>query len=114
VCEVENRFALQALADLLNQTLPARNYQLVHVDSGRDQRGIDTAFLFDAKQFTAKMDELFSHWVMRQTGTRDITQITFVALSGKELVMLANHWPSRSSATGNGPEYSAGVPGDGG
>ncbi|MBU1362529.1 MAG: endonuclease [Gammaproteobacteria bacterium] len=108
VCEVENRYALQALADQLNAALPARNYQLVHVDSGRDQRGIDTAFLFDAKQFTAKMDELFSHWVMRQTGTRDITQITFVAPSGKALVMLANHWPSRSSAVGNGPEYSSG------
>jgi endonuclease/exonuclease/phosphatase family metal-dependent hydrolase len=108
VCEVENRFVLQALADQLNQALPARNYQLVHVDSARDQRGIDTAFLFDANQFTAKMDELFSHWVMRQTGTRDITQITFVAHSGKQLVMLANHWPSRSSSTGDGAEYSAG------
>jgi predicted extracellular nuclease len=108
VCEVENRFALQALADQINQTLPTRNYQLIHVDSVRDQRGIDTAFLFDANQFTAKMDELFSHWVMRQTGTRDITQITFVSLSGKELVMLANHWPSRSSSTGNGAEYSSG------
>jgi endonuclease/exonuclease/phosphatase family metal-dependent hydrolase len=108
VCEVENRFALQSLADQLNQALPARNYQLVHVDSTRDQRGIDTAFLFDANQFTAKMDELFSHWVMRQTGTRDITQITFVAPSGKQLVMLANHWPSRSSSAGEGAEYSAG------
>ena len=108
VCEVENRYALQALADHLNQLLPARNYQLVHVDSARDQRGVDTAFLFDANQFTAKMDELFSHWVMRQTGTRDITQITFVAPSGKQLVMLANHWPSRSSSTGDGAEYSSG------
>lgn len=108
VCEVENRYALQALADRLNQALPERNYQLVHVDSARDQRGIDTAFVFDARQFTAKMDELFSHWVMRQTGTRDITQITFVAPSGKEVVLLANHWPSRSSSTGDGPEYSSG------
>jgi endonuclease/exonuclease/phosphatase family metal-dependent hydrolase len=108
VCEVENRFVLQALADLLNQALPARNYQLVHVDSARDQRGVDTAFLFDAHQFSARMDELFSHWVMRQTGTRDITQITFAAPSGKELVLLANHWPSRSSSTGDGPEYSSG------
>ncbi len=108
VCEVENRYALQTLADQLNQALPGRSYQLIHVDSARDQRGIDTAFLYDAKQFTAKLDELFSHWVMRQTGTRDITQITFVAPSGKQLVMLANHWPSRSSAIGDGAEYSSG------
>jgi predicted extracellular nuclease len=92
----------------LNQALPARRYELVHVDSTRDQRGIDTAFLFDVAQFAAKRSELFSHWVMRRTGTRDITQITFVTPAGGEIVMLANHWPSRSSSTGDGPEYSAG------
>lgn len=108
VCEVENQFALQALADGLNRVLPDRRYELVHVDSASDQRGIDTAFLFDAKQISAKRDELFSHWVMRRTGTRDITQITFVTAAGKELVALANHWPSRSSSAGDGPEYSAG------
>jgi predicted extracellular nuclease len=108
VCEVENQFALQALADALNEALPARRYELVHVDAVREQRGIDTAFLFDAKQLTANRDELFSHWVMRRTGTRDITQITFVTASGKQIVALANHWPSRSSSAGEGPEYSAG------
>lgn len=108
VCEVENQFALQTLADGLNQALPGRQYELVHVDAVHEQRGIDTAFLFDAKQLTANRNELFSHWVMRRTGTRDITQITFVTASGKQIVALANHWPSRSSAAGNGSEYSAG------
>lgn len=108
VCEVENRFALQALADALNKALPQRRYELVHADSSRDQRGIDTAFLYDSAAVTARMDELFSHWVMRSTGTRDITQITFVTASGKEIVALANHWPSRSGEAGQGPEYSSG------
>jgi len=108
VCEVENQFALQALADALNVALPARQYELVHVDAAQEQRGIDTAFLFDANQLTANRSELFSHWVMRRTGTRDITQITFVTAAGKQIVALANHWPSRSSSTGDGPEYSAG------
>jgi predicted extracellular nuclease len=108
VCEVENGFALQALADALNAALPARRYEAVHVDSTRDQRGIDTAFLFDAAVVSAKRSELFSHWVMRRTGTRDITQVTFVTPAGGEIVLLANHWPSRSSSTGDGPEYSAG------
>lgn len=108
VCEVENAFALQALADALNRALPARRYELVHVDSTRDQRGIDTAFLFDANGVSANRNELFSHWVMRRTGTRDITQVTFVTPTGGEIVLLANHWPSRSSSTGDGPEYSAG------
>lgn len=108
VCEVENRFALQSLADSLNQALPQRRYQLVHADSTRDQRGIDTAFIYDSATLTAKLDELFSHWVMRSTGTRDITQITFVTASGKQLVAMANHWPSRSGEPGQGPEYSSG------
>ncbi len=108
VCEVENAFVLQALADALNLALPERRYEPLHVDSASDQRGIDTAFLFDANQVSARRDELFSHWVMRRTGTRDITQVTFVTAAGQELVALANHWPSRSSAAGDGPEYSAG------
>jgi predicted extracellular nuclease len=108
VCEVENSFALQALADELNRLLPTRHFELVHVDSASDQRGIDTAFLFDALRVSARRDELFSHWVLRRTGTRDITQITFELGAGRQLVVLANHWPSRASSTGNGPEYSAG------
>ena len=108
VCEVENRFALQALADELNRLLPARRYELVHVDSASDQRGIDTAFLFDAQRVSARRDELFSHWVLRRTGTRDITQITFELDAGRQLVALGNHWPSRASSAGNGAEHSAG------
>lgn len=108
VCEVENRFALQALADRLNALQPGRSYQLVHFDSTRDQRGIDTAFIFDANVLSTNPQELFSHWVMRRTGTRDITQATFITQAGRELIALANHWPSRSAAKGRGPEYSAG------
>lgn len=108
VCEVENRFALQALADALNQLLPARAYQIVHVDSTRDKRGIDTAFVFDSQTLTPNLQELFSHWVMRRTGTRDITQATFATQAGRELIALVNHWPSRSAPRGAGPEYSSG------
>jgi len=106
VCEVENRFALQSVADRLNALLPERRYDLVHVDSTRDRRGIDTAFLFDANVLAVNAGEIFSHWVMRRTGTRDITQATFVTRAGHELIALANHWPSRSG--GDGPERSAG------
>lgn len=108
VCEVENRFALQALADRLNELRSARAYRIVHVDAVREQRGIDTAFVFDSRRLTAKLEELFSHWVMRRTGTRDITQCTFVTQAGHELIALANHWPSRSAPPGSGPQYSAG------
>jgi predicted extracellular nuclease len=108
VCEVENRFALQALADQLNALRQNRRYQIVHVDSTRDQRGIDTAFVVDSNVLSTNPQELFSHWVMRRTGTRDITQATFITQAGNELIALANHWPSRSAPAGRGPQYSAG------
>jgi predicted extracellular nuclease len=96
VCEVENRFCLDALAAALNQRLPARRYDVVHADSTKDQRGIDTAFIYDAKTLTPDPATIFSHFVMRRTGTRDITQVTFTTTAGNEFVALCNHWPSRS------------------
>ena len=108
VCEVENRFALETLATRLNALLPGRAYGVVHADAERDQRGIDTAFIHDTRRLTANLDEFFSHWVMRRTGTRDISQCTFVTAAGNELVALANHWPSRSAPPGAGSQYSAG------
>jgi hypothetical protein len=47
VCEVENRFVLDALATNVNLRLPARTYQVVHADTV-DERGIDVAFLHDS------------------------------------------------------------------
>lgn len=96
VCEVENRFVLEKLVEALAGKVPNRDYQLVHADAERDQRGIDTAFLFDANRLSVNEEEVFSHFVMRRTGTRDITQATFSTASGNEFVAMANHWPSRS------------------
>jgi endonuclease/exonuclease/phosphatase family metal-dependent hydrolase len=99
VCEVENRFVLEALAQRLNQLLPARRYAPVHADASRDQRGVDTAFLFDSARYRHDPASLFSYFVMRRTGTRDITQATFRTEAGRDLVLLCNHWPSRSGGT---------------
>jgi predicted extracellular nuclease len=96
VAEVENRFCMEALRDALNAALPARAYDVVHVDATRDQRGIDTAFVYDTRRLTVDPAAIFSHFVLRRTGTRDITQATFATASGNELIALANHWPSRS------------------
>jgi endonuclease/exonuclease/phosphatase family metal-dependent hydrolase len=96
VCEVEHRFCLDALVARVHELLPARRYGVVHVDSTRDQRGIDTAFLYDTLLLEVDPAAIFSHWVMRRTGTRDITQATFRTLAGRDLIALVNHWPSRS------------------
>ncbi|MGW8370234.1 MAG: endonuclease/exonuclease/phosphatase family protein [Gammaproteobacteria bacterium] len=96
ICEVENRFVLDELVALLNPAT-GRNYDVVHADSQADHRGIDTGFIYDADVFDVVPNTLFSHFVMRRTGTRDITQITFRSVAGgHEIVALANHWPSRS------------------
>jgi hypothetical protein len=96
VCEVENHFVLDALVGEINSRWPARRYGVVHADSTQDHRGIDTAFIFDQNRFTVDPSTVFSHFVMRRTGTRDITQATFRAHTGPELIALCNHWPSRS------------------
>lgn len=98
VCEVENRFVLEALVTEINGILTTRKYAVVHADNTRDQRGIDTAFIFDQNRFTVDPASIFSHFVMRRTGTRDITQATFQASNGRQIVALCNHWPARGGA----------------
>jgi len=96
VCEVENAFVLEQLCSALNSKLPARDYLVAHADNTKDQRGIDTAFIYDAAIYSVDPTTIFSHFVMRRTGTRDISQATFTTQAGNELVALCNHWPSRS------------------
>jgi Endonuclease/Exonuclease/phosphatase family len=92
VCEVENLAVLQrltgALADL------GRNYQIAHHDTS-DNRGIDVAFLYDATLFTAA--EQFSHVIVKRTATRDLFQVNFRTAANRLLVVIGNHWPSRSA-----------------
>lgn len=105
VCEVENRFVLDQLLALLNPAT-GRNYAVVHADSEADHRGIDTAFIYDTNVFQVVPNTLFNHFVLRRTGTRDITQVTFrSAAGGHDIVAFSNHWPSRS---GGAPATSAG------
>ncbi len=99
VCEVENDFVLQQMTSQMNAQMGNRDYGVVHVDATQDQRGIDTAFIYDCLQYKIDPDAVFSHFVMRRTGTRDITQVTFTTESGHDLIALCNHWPSRSGGT---------------
>lgn len=110
VCEVENRFVLERLCERLNAALPRRQYVPVHVDNSRDGRGIDTAFLVDRRRLSHNPATLFSHFVMRRTGTRDISQATFTTKAGRDLVVLCNHWPSRTGGTyeSRGYRFTAG------
>lgn len=96
VCEVENAFVLGRLSARLNELMLGRDYTFVHAESERDRRGIDTAFLFDSAMYSVDPELIFSHFVIRRTGTRDILQATFKTTMGNDLIVMANHWPSRS------------------
>lgn len=95
VCEVENRFVLDLLADALAGQPGGRRYSVVHADT-RDARGIDVAFLYDPALLTAPADQVFFHVVMRRNATRDIVQVNFRTHRDRTWTVFGNHWPSRS------------------
>ncbi len=107
-CEVENRYVV----DLLVQSLAplGRNYQVVHHDSP-DKRGIDIAFIYDGNLFEVPeplVDNVFSHFVLRRTATRDILQVTFKTKGHQhEMIVMGNHWPSRSGGEAESDAYRA-------
>jgi endonuclease/exonuclease/phosphatase family metal-dependent hydrolase len=92
VCEVENERVLGLLVDTLD--LPGRFYHVAHADTS-DERGIDVAVLFDGALFEKR--EQFSRVILKRNATRDLFQVTLRTLaSGREIVLIGNHWPSRS------------------
>jgi predicted extracellular nuclease len=95
VCEVENRFVLDLLVDVLRNRLPGRRYGIVHADTD-DARGIDVAFIYNLDLLEAPADEVFFHVVMRRNATREIVQVNFRTSRGRTWTVFGNHWPSRS------------------
>jgi predicted extracellular nuclease len=91
VCEVENEFVMDLLVQALEPL--GRNYAVIHHDT-EDRRGIDVAFIYDKDLFD--VDAVFDHFVMRRTATRNLLQVNFKTKQGRMLVIVGNHWPSRS------------------
>lgn len=94
ICEIENRHVLELLIQKLN--LPSRNYDIIHAD-GTDNRGIDVAFIYDRSKYTYNANEFFQHAILKRYATREIIQTTLRTEKGNELVLVGNHWPSRSA-----------------
>jgi endonuclease/exonuclease/phosphatase family metal-dependent hydrolase len=92
LCEAESRHVLEQLAGRLT----SRHYAIIHADT-KDNRGIDVAFLYDTVKFRTKKSETFFHVVIKRSATRDLVQVNFtVKATGRRLVLVGNHWPSRS------------------
>jgi predicted extracellular nuclease len=100
VCEVENDHVLQLLLNALN--IPDRNYDVEHHDMS-DKRGIDVAFIYDRNSFTAEAQ--FSHYIIKRSATRDLFQVNFRSAGNNLLVLIGNHWPSRSAGQYSSEPY---------
>jgi hypothetical protein len=91
VCEIENEFVLTLLVNALAPL--NRSYEIADADTS-DARGIDVAFIYDSALFTA--EERFSHVIVKRFATRELFQVNFRTTGDKLLVVVGNHWPSRS------------------
>lgn len=91
-CEIENDFVLERLVNALN--IPNRNYAIAHHNMS-DNRGIDVGFIYD--KALLKAEKQFSHFIVKRYATRDLFQVNFSTKLGRRLVVIGNHWPSRSA-----------------
>lgn len=91
-CEIENDFVLERLLNALN--IPNRNYAISHHNMS-DKRGIDVGFIYD--KALLKAEKQFSHFIVKRYATRDLFQVNFSTKLGRRLVVIGNHWPSRSA-----------------
>ncbi|MBT8252434.1 MAG: endonuclease [Flavobacteriaceae bacterium] len=95
LAEVENENVVEEL--LKSKFLNEIAYDYVHYDSP-DERGIDTAFIYDRNYFELHHSEIFSIELFDEDGMRDHTRdILYVYghLKGEAIHVLVNHWPSR-------------------
>lgn len=91
ICEIENEQVAERLIDVSGRC----DYALAHVDS-QDIRGIDTSLIYSTEKFEL-LDRPEEHLVHLRFPTRDIFEVRLrVRENDEELVVLVNHWPSRS------------------
>lgn len=98
VSEIENR---QVLEDLLKQpALKDRNYQIVHHE-GPDRRGVDCALFYNPRFFTLESSRLVPY-IYPDNDTTYATRGFLLAsgkMSGENLHVIVNHWPSRAAVS---------------
>jgi predicted extracellular nuclease len=95
VSEVENKTVLRDLLQV--DALKKENYAFLHYDSP-DERGIDTALIYDQRYFKILDSEPIPLKVYNLDGQQDMTRdILYVhgKLNDEEVHIFVNHWPSR-------------------
>ena len=92
MCEVENDYVLTSLV----RYSPLKNYgyKFIHYDSA-DKRGIDTALLYDPKQFTPLSSKPLRKEFSDGKLTRDVLYVSGETSYGDTLHVFVCHTPSR-------------------
>ena len=92
VCEIENERVAEKLIEAIGRT----DYALAHVEHP-DIRGIDTSLIYSTEHFELNEEKTTGHLVHLRYPTRDIFEVHLkVKANDSDLVVLVNHWPSRS------------------
>lgn len=93
LAEIENH----SLAEKLVAATGRTDLQVVHADSP-DLRGIDTCLIYSSAVFKKPLKgAIKSHAMHLRYPTRDIFEVELVVkATGRRLLVLVNHWPSRS------------------
>lgn len=95
IAEVEKGSVVRELLE--TAPLKAYNYDYIHYESP-DERGIDTALIYDRDHFVITSSEPIPLMVQNGNGLRDTTRdILYVEgiLNGERVHLFVNHWPSR-------------------
>lgn len=95
LAEIENKNILDLL--LTKSALKKLSYKYVHFNSP-DERGIDTALLYNPNNFKVIESEVLPLLITNQLGSRDYTRdILYLhgLLNEEEVHVFVNHWPSR-------------------
>ncbi|HOR39966.1 MAG TPA: endonuclease/exonuclease/phosphatase family protein [Paludibacteraceae bacterium] len=93
LAEVENRSVLE---DLVKQeAIKHINYQIIHIDGG-DPRGVDCALLYNPRDFYVTNVKSYPYYTSSDSSRRSRDQLVVSGiLSGEEIHVIVNHWPSR-------------------
>ena len=92
ICEIENAAVAQRLMEVIGRP----DYRLAHVESP-DLRGIDVSLIYSNQVFKPlKPEDVKGHMVHLRYPTRDIFEVHLrLIATNAQLIVLANHWPSR-------------------
>lgn len=92
VCEIEN----ERVGEILIKAIGRDDYALAHVEHP-DIRGIDTSLIYSKRIFEFDEEKTQGHLVNLRYPTRDIFEVHLkVKANNSDLVVMVNHWPSRS------------------